>query len=174
VASSTWSARLGRHRLLLVGLAGHVAGHLLLSQVTVQWQLIIPALTCGFGHALLFPSVVSLGTETFPREYRGTGTAIILGFTEIGVAISAPALGWIIDSCRVSGVADPYSVMYYASASAACCVAAYYAWKTRSSVDEHSTSTRPTAAINVGGQGRSGNGQESSSASIACNPCKDT
>ena len=141
VASSTWAARLGRHRLLLVGLAGHAAGHLMLSQVTSQWQLIIPALTCGFGHALLFPSVVSLGTETFPREYRGTGTTIILGFTEIGVAISAPLLGWIIDTCRASGFADPFSAMYSASATSACSVAACYAWSTRTSVDELLTST---------------------------------
>lgn len=142
VASSTWASRLGRHRLLLVGLAGHVAGHLMLSQVTQQWQLIIPALTCGFGHALLFPSVVSLGTETFPRAYRGTGTAIILGFTEIGVAVSAPALGWIIDTCRASGMSDPYSVMYYASSSAACGAAMYYAWSTRSMTDDQSAPAR--------------------------------
>lgn len=136
VASSTWAAKLGRHRLLLVGLAGHAVGHLMLSQVTSQWQLVIPALTCGFGHALLFPSVVSLGTETFPREYRGTGTAIILGFTEIGVAVSAPLLGWIIDTCRATGFADPFSAMYYASATSACSVAAYYAWSTHRTVDE--------------------------------------
>jgi MFS family permease len=136
VASSTWSAKLGRHRLLLVGLAGHATGHLMLSQVASQWQLIIPALTCGFGHALLFPSVVSLGTETFPRAYRGTGTTIILGFTEIGVAISAPLLGWIIDTCRATGFVDPFSAMYYASASSACCVAVFYAWSSRRSVDE--------------------------------------
>jgi MFS family permease len=146
VASSTWSARLGRHRLLLVGLAGHATGHLMLSQVTSQWQLVIPALTCGFGHALLFPSVVSLGTETFPREYRGTGTAIILGFTEVGVAISAPLLGWIIDTCRASGTVEPFAAMYYASASSACCVAIFYAWSTRNSLDEllTSSSVRPS------------------------------
>lgn len=152
VASSTWAAKLGRHRLLLVGLAGHATGHLMLSQVTSQWQLIIPALTCGFGHALLFPSVVSLGTETFPREYRGTGTAIILGFTEVGVAVSAPLLGWIIDTSRASGFADPFSAMYYASATSACCVAAYYAWSTRRKVDElltssHSASTSLDAEL---------------------------
>jgi MFS family permease len=79
VASSTWASRFGRHQLLLFGLVGHAAGHLMLSQVTSQWQLLIPALTCGFGHALLFPSVVSLGAGTFPREYRGTGTTIIGG-----------------------------------------------------------------------------------------------
>jgi MFS family permease len=141
VASSTWSTRLGRHRLLLVGLAGHATGHLMLSQVTAQWQLIIPALTCGFGHALLFPSVVSLGTETFPREYRGTGTAIILGFTEIGVAISAPLLGWIIDTCRAAGPVEPFAAMYYASASSACCVAIFYAWSTRNSLDKLLTAT---------------------------------
>jgi len=147
VASSTWSARLGRHRLLLVGLAGHATGHLMLSQVTSQWQLIIPALTCGFGHALLFPSVVSLGTETFPREYRGTGTAIILGFTEIGVAISAPLLGWIIDTCRASGAVEPFAAMYYASASSACCVAIFYAWSTRNTHDELLTTTDEESSI---------------------------
>ncbi|NQV23076.1 MAG: MFS transporter [Rhodopirellula sp.] len=143
VASSTWAAKLGRHRLLLVGLAGHATGHLMLSQVTSQWQLVIPALTCGFGHALLFPSVVSLGTETFPREYRGTGTTIILGFTEVGVAVSAPVLGWIIDSCRASGFVDPFAAMYYASASSACCVAAFYAWSTRRSIDELLVPSKP-------------------------------
>jgi len=149
VASSTWSAKLGRHRLLLVGLAGHATGHLMLSQVTTQWQLILPALTCGFGHALLFPSVVSLGTETFPREYRGTGTTIILGFTEIGVAISAPVLGWIIDSCRTSGVIDPFSAMYYTSASTACLVAAWYFWSTRGADDEIFTRARPVSATDT-------------------------
>ena len=150
VASSTWSAYLGRHRMLLVGLAGHAAGHLMLSQVTTQWQLIVPALTCGFGHALLFPSVVSLGTDTFPREYRGTGTSIILGFTEVGVAISAPVLGWIIDTCRTSGALEPFAAMYYASASSACCVAAYYWWATRSSVDEILTPARPATTVETG------------------------
>lgn len=136
VASSTWASRFGRHKLLLLGLAGHGLGHIMLSQVTSQWQLIIPALTCGFGHALLFPSVVSLGTATFPREYRGTGTTIILGFTEIGVAVSAPILGWIIDTSRAAGSTAPFAWMYYASTSAALMAAAYYAWATRHEVDE--------------------------------------
>ncbi|MDA0283660.1 MAG: MFS transporter [Planctomycetota bacterium] len=148
VASSTWASRFGRHQLLLFGLLGHAAGHLMLSQVTAQWQLLVPALTCGFGHALLFPSVVSLGAGTFPREYRGTGTSIILGFTEVGVAVSAPVLGWIIDTCRASGVVDPFAAMYYTSAASACCVAVYYALATRSLVDELLTPVSLTTTTN--------------------------
>lgn len=174
VASSTWASLLGRNRLILVGLTGHAAGHLMLSQVTSQWQLIVPALTCGFGHALLFPSVVSLGTETFPREYRGTGTTIILGFTEIGVAISAPVLGWIIDSCRTSGFAEPFAAMYYASASTACCVAAYYAWSTRSAVDEILTPARPMASTGSPDENVCVDSSGRASATAVQKSCKDT
>ncbi len=54
----------------------------------------------GFGHALLFPAVVSLGSEAFPREYRGTGTTIVMGFFDVGTFVSAPILGAIIDALR--------------------------------------------------------------------------
>ncbi len=95
--SRTWSTSIGRHPMVLLGLGGHAIGHFLLPFVTNQWEFVLPAVCCGFGHAMLFPVVVSLGSGAFPRQYRGTGTTIVLGFTELGFALSSPPLGAIID-----------------------------------------------------------------------------
>ncbi|WP_010585950.1 MFS transporter [Schlesneria paludicola] len=107
-----WSRTIGRHWMLVRGLLGHATGHLLLAFVTDGWQFILPSIICGFGHALLFPAVVSLGSGTFPKECRGAGTAIILGFTDFGSLIYSPLLGRISDEfgfhvmyCVSSGVA---------------------------------------------------------------------
>jgi MFS family permease len=97
VQTATWTRTIGRHRMIWLGLAGHCFGHGVLPFVTREWHFLIPAVACGFGHALLFPAVVSLGAGAFPKEYRGSGTTITLGFIELGSAVSAPILGWIID-----------------------------------------------------------------------------
>ncbi len=93
----TWSRTLGRHRMICCGLVGHIVGYLLLLNVSGEWDFVLPALCGGFAHALLFPCVVSLGAERFPEEYRGTGTTLILGFIDLGTAIGAQPLGWVID-----------------------------------------------------------------------------
>lgn len=93
----TWSRTLGRHRMICWGLLGHTLGYLLLLRVAGDWDFVLPALCGGFAHALLFPCVVSLGAERFPEEYRGTGTTLILGFIDLGTAVGAQPLGWVID-----------------------------------------------------------------------------
>jgi MFS family permease len=98
VATRTWSRRMGRHKLIVIGLLGHVVGHLLLIRVTTEWDYVLPALSCGYGHALLFPCVVSLGAERFPERYRGSGTTLILGFIDVGMALCAQPMGWLIDN----------------------------------------------------------------------------
>ena len=92
-----WSRTIGRHWMLVRGLVGHTVGHFLLAYVTEGWQFILPSIVCGFGHALLFPAVVSLGSGAFPKECRGAGTAIILGFTDFGSLVFSPLLGRIGD-----------------------------------------------------------------------------
>ncbi len=52
---------------------GTGVGQLLLLPVRAEWQFVFPAMCCGFGHALLFPAVVSMGSGKFPVQYRGTG-----------------------------------------------------------------------------------------------------
>jgi len=115
-----WMNTIGRHRMVVFGLAGHALGHLLLPFVTREWQFIVPALSCGFGHALLFPAVVSKGAGTFPTVYRGSGTTLILGTIDLGAALSAPLLGWIIDLWG-------FHWMFNCSAGFGMCVAAVYA-----------------------------------------------
>lgn len=107
-----WSQTIGRHWMLVRGLLGHTIGHLMLAFVTEGWQFIVPSIVCGFGHALLFPAVVSLGSGAFPKECRGAGTAIILGFCDFGSLIYAPILGRISDEFN-------YEVMYCASSGIA-------------------------------------------------------
>lgn len=152
VASSSWSRVVGRRWLVLLGLAGHALGHLFLANATQQWHLIIPALTSGFGHAMLFPSVVSLGSGAFPKEYRGTGTTVVLGFTELGSVISAPILGGIIDRCRAAGFADPFAPMFYSSAGFATFAAVAYWWSTRGKADDEQQAARQ---LDVDGEGPS-------------------
>lgn len=110
--AQNWSRTIGRHWMLFRGLLGHVVGHLLLSTAHEGWHFILPSIVCGFGHALLFPAVVSLGSGSFPRESRGAGTAIILGFSDFGSLVYAPLLGRISDHfgfrvmyCVSSGIA---------------------------------------------------------------------
>jgi len=136
VAASGWARVIGRHWLVILGLLGHGTGHVILAFATEKWHLIPAALTCGFGHALLFPSVVSLGAGPFPREYRGTGTAIILGFTEAGIAVSAPFLGWVIDQGQRNDVADPFAPMLFFTAGAAGSIAVIYGWLHHNTEDE--------------------------------------
>jgi len=109
--SRRWSAELGVKPTIMLGLLGHGLGYVILPFVATSWltvdhignwklidlQLLLPAFCCGFGHALLFPIVISRGAGAFPVQYRGTGTTIILGFTEIGAMLSSPVMGWVID-----------------------------------------------------------------------------
>jgi len=123
VGASGIARRVGRHRVVLIGLLGMAVGQFLFLPVDREWKLVFPALFAGFGHALLFPVVVSLGSGAFPLKYRGTGTTLVLGFTELGTIISAPILGagivWL----------DPYgfNAMFIAVGAFTLVVMVYYA-----------------------------------------------
>lgn len=92
-----WSRSIGRHRMIIMGLSSHAIGHFLMTFVITDWQLIPPAMCLGFGHALLFPCVVSMGAGSFPEQFRGTGTTLTLASIDFGTILTAPLLGWIID-----------------------------------------------------------------------------
>jgi MFS family permease len=114
-----WGETVGRNKMITMGLMGHAIGHTILPSITQEWMLIGPSILCGFGHALLFPAVVSLGTESFPPQYRGTGTTIVLGFFDAGAIIFAPILGGIIDNWG-------FYPMFYTSASVMTLTATIY------------------------------------------------
>jgi MFS family permease len=119
ILAQNWSQTIGRHWMLVRGLTGHAVGYLLLTFATQSWHLVLPSLICGFGHALLFPAVVSLGAGAFPPEARGSGTAIILAFTDFGSLVFAPLLGRII-------VAAGFAAMFGTSSAIAAAVAVVY------------------------------------------------
>jgi MFS family permease len=109
----------GRHWMVLWGLGGLAVGQCLFLIVQADWQFIFPAVSCGFGHALLFPAVVSIGAGRFPIEYRGSGTTLVLGFTELGTAVSAPLLGRLIDLGNLSGEGLGFSYMFLTAGAVA-------------------------------------------------------
>ncbi|MEZ6123868.1 MAG: MFS transporter [Planctomycetaceae bacterium] len=111
IATASLSQQIGRHRMILLGLVAQGLGLWALLPVTAWWHLIFSALLCGFGHALLFPSIVSLGSGSFPPQYRGSGTNLTLGFLDLGAGLSAPLLGRIIDLQRYQGVG--YRPMFF-------------------------------------------------------------
>ena len=94
---ATLTQRFGRFRVVQWGLFLQASGLWALIPVTVDWHIVFSATLAGMGHALIFPSLVSLGSGRFPPEYRGSGTNLTLGFVNLGSAISAPVLGGIID-----------------------------------------------------------------------------
>ncbi|MDA0833934.1 MAG: MFS transporter [Planctomycetota bacterium] len=98
----------GRHKMILLGLTGLCTGQLMFPFVTQEWHFLFPAIASGFGHALLFPAVVSLGTASFPLAYRGTGTTLVLGFLDVGSALFAPILGGIIDYFHPPGFSQMF------------------------------------------------------------------
>jgi len=128
IMTSGWSYRFGRHMMVLYGLAGHFFALCSLMFVSQEWHYILPAICGGFGHALLFPAVISLGAGAFPKRYRGMGTTLALGFVEAGTMISAPILGMIIDYYSSAEWANyGFTPMYLGAAGVTVFVAVYYA-----------------------------------------------
>jgi MFS family permease len=121
-----WGTSFGRHRMVLWGLSGTTVGQLLFLTVTADWLLILPAIVCGFGHALLFPAIVSIGAGRFPIQYRGSGTTLVLGFTELGTALAAPLLGLLIDKGNAGGGTQGFSWMFMAASAFACVGLVFY------------------------------------------------
>lgn len=90
----------GRRKMLLCGAS--IMGFGMLSFLLVNPQqptmIVVPALLCGSGHALMFHTGTSLFLHTFPPEVRGVGSALSLMTMDIGMIGGAPILGWLADS----------------------------------------------------------------------------
>jgi MFS family permease len=122
-----WGTAFGRHKMVLWGMAGMTVGHLLFLVVSSDWLFVLPAVVCGFGHSLLFPAVVSIGAGRFPIQYRGSGTTLVLGFTELGTALAAPLLGMLIDLGNARGGTLGFSWMFISAAAIAGAAGVFYA-----------------------------------------------
>jgi len=107
ILTAQLSQKVGRHRLITIGLISQGSGLLTILVASQPWHLVVSAIICGLGHALLFPSIVSLGSGRFPAKYRGSGTNLTMGFMDLGTALSAPLLGRIIDMETFGGAGYP-------------------------------------------------------------------
>lgn len=128
------SSHIGRHRLILFGLAIQGLGLWSIVPITSGWQVVFSAFLCGFGHALLFPSIVSLGAGAFPLEYRGSGTNLTLGFFDCGIALSAPLLGRVIDLPQFQG--KGFRPMFAVAGTLPLLVAVIWYWRSHRLQDD--------------------------------------
>ena len=68
-----------------------------------EWQLVIPSVTYGMGHAILFPAGFAEGCCTFPPRYRGLGTSLMLATYDVGLLIGAPTAGLLVHFGQAQG-----------------------------------------------------------------------
>lgn len=90
--------QLGRTRAVIGGMLLLATGLIFLRGISTQWELIVPGLLMGAGHCFIFPSMIDLAAERLPNEYRGTGTAVILGAGDLGMLVGFVSLGEVIES----------------------------------------------------------------------------
>lgn len=139
---ATLTQQHGRYRVLLWGMLFQALGLWALIPVTRDWHVVGSAVLGGVGHALVFPSMLSLGSGRFPAKYRGSGTNLTLGFVNLGSALSAPSLGWIIDLPAFDGAG--FRQMFLTAGSVPFVVAVIWYLRHRACHDEQEM--RPAAA----------------------------
>ena len=152
-----WGTTLGRHRMVVWGLSGLTIGQLLFLFVKSDWLFIPPGMVTGFGHALLFPAVVSIGAGRFPVQYRGSGTTLVLGFIEVGTAVAAPLLGMLLDAGNAGGATTGFSWMFVASSGVAGLVLLFYSATAARHPDhdphDRAPATRPVPTVEAESDG---------------------
>lgn len=89
--------QIGRRKVVLAGMVIMAAGMFCYPLVDTSrpWLLVLPALLCGTGHALVFHAMTSLTLDSFPHEVHGTGSALSLMTLDSGTIAGAPVLGEI-------------------------------------------------------------------------------
>jgi len=96
VVTRRWPAQMGLQPLVVASLGIIAASQFLFLLVHNEWTLMLPGLTYGIGHAILFPTVVATGCRTFPKRYRGLGTMLIMSAFDLGTMVGSPLVGAVI------------------------------------------------------------------------------
>ena len=111
VATRRWPERFGTRRIILLGLGGIAVSLVLFLPVRAEWMLVVPAITYGCSHAILFPSVVAAGGLAFPAHHRGLATVLVLAANDVGQLVGAPAAGAALQYSGAFGL-PPYPTMF--------------------------------------------------------------
>lgn len=93
----------GLRPVVLAGLGLVISSQFLFLMVRSEWALMIPSVTYGIGHAILFPAGFAEGCCTFPPRYRGLGTSLMLATYDVGLLIGAPAAGLLVHCGQALG-----------------------------------------------------------------------
>jgi len=126
ISTRRFPEMIGIRAMNLLGLAALSASMLLYLAVDNEWMLALPAIAGGVGHGLLFPAVVGGGSGVFPRQFRGTGTILMLGMFDVGGLIGQPMAGSLVETARNWNL-PPYPTMFVTVAAVMCLTAAIYA-----------------------------------------------
>ena len=111
VVTRRWPERFGTRRIILLGLGGIALSLVLFLPVRAEWLLMVPAITYGCSHAILFPSVVAAGGLAFPAHNRGLATVLVLAANDVGQLVGAPTAGAALRYSEVVGL-PPYPAMF--------------------------------------------------------------
>jgi len=103
--------RVGTTPMILSGMAVLVVSQLLFLMVDAEWQLILPGISYGIAHAIMFPSVIAAGCRLFPAEHRGLGTTMMLSTWDAGQLVGAPMAGAIVHYTGLVGLPS-YPIMF--------------------------------------------------------------
>jgi MFS family permease len=90
----TLMQRIGRERMLLIGMVFMSAGMASFLLADNALMLMIPALLCATAHSFTYHNMVSLAVERFPPALRGTATAMALMVLDAGTMAAGPVLGY--------------------------------------------------------------------------------
>jgi MFS family permease len=133
VGTRRWPERFGTRRIIVLGLGGIAVSLVLLLPVRAEWLLVVPAITYGCSHAIIFPSVVAACGLAFPAANRGLATVLVLAANDLGQLVGAPTAGAALQYSECFGL-PPYPTMFLLMASLLTAVGLCYLALTRVSV----------------------------------------
>jgi MFS family permease len=154
IVTRRWPERFGLEPIIFGGTVVMVIAVLLLMVVQHVWQLVIPGLAYGIGHAMLFPVVVAAGGRSFPSRYRGLATTLTLAMWDIGLLVGSPVAGVVLHFSERVGL-PPYPTMFITVAGLMTVLALPY---TRIALARWSLRARPAPAVRVDSRPAARNG----------------
>lgn len=125
--------RWGLERVIAAGLVILAISQLLFLTVRQPWQLVIPGLVFGLGHAVLFPAIVGLGSAAYPKRHRGLATTLMIGTFDAGLFVGGPIAGVVLRLAGNFGL-PRYSAMFVTICLSLLVFDAIFVWLQRANI----------------------------------------